>query len=112
TAEAMRMLGAHVQRVDAGAWRVRGVGVGGFAQPDDVLDFGNSGTGVRLTMGAVATTPIAVMFTGDASLRKRPMPRVLGPLSLFSAQAEARDRGLLPVLLKGARNPGPVEYRL
>ena len=73
------------------------MGVGGFAQPPDVLDFGNSGTGVRLTMGAVATTPISVTFTGDASLRRRPMQRVLGPLALFGAQAEAREGGLLPL---------------
>ncbi len=112
TAGAMRLLGAHVNRVERGSWRIHGVGVGGFSQPDDVLDFGNSGTGVRLTMGAVATTPISVIFTGDASLRRRPMQRVLGPLALFGAQAEAREGGLLPLLLKGARHPGPIEHRL
>jgi 3-phosphoshikimate 1-carboxyvinyltransferase len=63
-------------------------------------------------MGAVATTPISVMFTGDASLRRRPMQRVLAPLSLFGAQAEGREGGFLPIMLKGARNPGPIEYRL
>lgn len=112
TAAAMRLLGADVIRDGAGKWRIRGAGVGGFSQPDDVLDFGNSGTGVRLTMGAVATTPISVMFTGDASLRRRPMQRVLGPLSLFGARAETRGDGFLPILLKGARNPGPIEHRL
>jgi 3-phosphoshikimate 1-carboxyvinyltransferase len=112
TANAMRLLGADVMRHHAGAWTVHGVGVGGFAQPADVLDFGNSGTGVRLSLGAVATTPISVTFTGDASLRRRPMQRVLGPLALFGAEAEAREGGLLPVLLKGARHPGPIEYRL
>jgi 3-phosphoshikimate 1-carboxyvinyltransferase len=112
TAAAMRLLGAHATRDDAGQWRIHGVGVGGFAQPRDVLDFANSGTGVRLTMGAVATTPITVMFTGDASLRKRPMQRVLGPLALFGARAEPRDSGMLPVTLIGAHHPAPVEYRL
>ena len=112
TASAMRLLGADVIRRDAGNWSVHGVGVGGFTQPSDVLDFGNSGTGVRLTMGAVATTPISITFTGDASLRRRPMQRVLGPLALFGAQAEAREGGLLPVLLKGAHHPGPIEHRL
>jgi 3-phosphoshikimate 1-carboxyvinyltransferase len=112
TANAMRLLGADVIRRDAGVWTVHGVGIGGFAEPADVLDFGNSGTGVRLTMGAVATTPISVTFTGDASLRRRPMQRVLGPLSLFGAEAQPRDGGLLPVFLKGAHHPGPLEYRL
>ncbi len=112
TAAAMRSLGADVARDDAGQWRIHGVGVGGFAQPRDVLDFANSGTGVRLTMGAVATTPITVMFTGDASLRKRPMQRVLGPLALFGAVAYPHDSGLLPITLTGARHPAPIEYRL
>src|ERR1700722_12454756 len=102
TAEAMRRLGATVQRDGDGQWRVWGVGVGGFSEPDGVLDFGNSGTGSRLVMGAIATTPITVVFTGDASLRKRPMRRVLGPLELFGAEATARDGGLLPATLRGA----------
>jgi 3-phosphoshikimate 1-carboxyvinyltransferase len=72
TAEAMRAFGAKVTRDAPGSWRVSGVGVGGFAAPEGVLDFGNSGTGSRLVMGAMATTPIAATFTGDASLRKRP----------------------------------------
>ena len=112
TANAMRLLGADVIRHDAGSWTVHGVGVGGFAQPADVLDFGNSGTGVRLTMGAVASTPVSVTFNGDASLRRRPMQRVLAPLALFGAEAEARGGGLLPIFMKGARHPGPIEYRL
>ena len=112
TAEAMRRLGASVVRAGEGDWRVHGVGVGGFDEPALELDFGNSGTGVRLTMGAVATTPIVTRFTGDASLRRRPMKRVLEPLSLFGARAQARDGGLLPVTLTGAREPVPIEYRL
>ena len=112
TAEAMRKLGADVVHKGDGEWRVHGVGVGGFREPPDVLDFGNSGTGVRLTMGAVATVPITTIFTGDASLRRRPMRRVLDPLALFGAVAEAREGGLLPVTLKGARTPFPIEHRL
>jgi 3-phosphoshikimate 1-carboxyvinyltransferase len=112
TAEAMRRLGARVMRQGEGRWVVSGVGVGGFAEPDDVLDFGNSGTGVRLTMGAVATTPINVPFTGDASLRRRPMKRVLEPLALFGTRWEGREGGLLPLTLKGARQPLPITYAL
>ena len=112
TAGAMRNLGADLVHEGAGRWRVHGVGVGGFSEPTDVLDFGNSGTGVRLTMGAVATTPITTIFTGDASLRRRPMRRVLAPLALFGAVAEAREGGLLPVTMKGAAQPMPIEHRL
>ncbi|HYM17128.1 MAG TPA: 3-phosphoshikimate 1-carboxyvinyltransferase [Micropepsaceae bacterium] len=112
TAQAMRSLGADVVRSKEGAWRVHGVGVAGWTEPSDVLDFGNSGTGVRLTMGAVATTPITTIFTGDASLRKRPMRRVLEPLALFGAVADAREGGLLPVTLHGATSPVPIEYRM
>jgi 3-phosphoshikimate 1-carboxyvinyltransferase len=77
-----------------------------------VLDHGNSGTGVRLMMGAIATSPVTATFTGDASLRKRPMRRVLEPLELFGAEAAAREGGRLPITLTGARNPVPVTYRL
>ncbi|MEK6205881.1 MAG: 3-phosphoshikimate 1-carboxyvinyltransferase, partial [Amylibacter sp.] len=73
TAKAMTALGTDVERVGNGEWRVNGVGVGGFAEPEDVIDCGNAGTGVRLIMGAVSTSPITVTFTGDASLRSRPM---------------------------------------
>jgi len=112
TAAAMRKLGADVVRDGEGRWRVHGVGVGGFREPPDVLDFGNSGTGVRLTMGAMATTPITAIFTGDASLKRRPMRRVLEPLGLFGAVAQPREGGLLPLTLFGARQPLPIEYRL
>jgi 3-phosphoshikimate 1-carboxyvinyltransferase len=112
TASAMRKLGADVARVGEGRWRVHGVGVGGWSEPSDVLDFGNAGTGVRLTMGAVATSPIMAVFTGDASLRRRPMRRVLDPLALFGMEWEGREGGLLPITLKGAREPVPVTHRL
>lgn len=110
TASAMRAFGAEVTREDGGTWSIHGVGVGGFAEPEDVLDCGNSGTGVRLLMGAMATTPISVTFTGDASLRSRPMARVTDPLALFGAHAYGRAQGRLPMTLVGAANPLPVRY--
>lgn len=109
TAKAMQALGAQVES-GGGAWKINGVGVGGFAEPGDVLDCGNSGTGVRLIMGAVATTPIRAVFTGDASLRARPMARVLDPLSLFGAKASSASGGRLPVTIEGAKFPVPVNY--
>ncbi len=110
TAKAMRAFGAEVERDDEGTWRVHGVGVGGFAEPDQVIDCGNSGTGVRLIMGAMATSPITATFTGDASLNKRPMARVTDPLALFGAQAVGRSGGRLPMTIVGASDPIPVNY--
>ena len=110
TARAMRAFGAEVTRHGEGAWSVHGVGVGGFAEPADVIDCGNSGTGVRLIMGCMATTAMTATFTGDASLRKRPMGRVTDPLSLFGAQAFGRHGGRLPMTVVGAANPVPVRY--
>lgn len=112
TARAMRAFGAEVTRNDAGMWHVHGVGVGGFAEPDRVIDCGNSGTGVRLIMGAMATSPITVTFTGDASLNSRPMARVTGPLALFGARAVGRAGGRLPMTIVGAPDPVPVRYAL
>jgi len=111
TAKAMRALGARVERTGDCAWEVRGVGVGGFAQPHDPLDFGNSGTGCRLVMGAVAGCPITAVFDGDASLRSRPMRRVLDPLELMGARTQAGEGGRLPLTLSGARYPVPITYR-
>jgi len=91
TAAAMRAFGADVARDDTGTWIIHGVGVGGFAEPDNVIDCGNSGTGVRLIMGAMATSPITATFTGDASLNARPMARVTAPLALFGAQSVGRS---------------------
>ncbi|TBX15194.1 3-phosphoshikimate 1-carboxyvinyltransferase [Nioella sediminis] len=110
TAKAMKAFGADVERVGDGEWRVHGVGVGGFAEPDNVIDCGNSGTGVRLIMGSMATCPITVTFTGDASLNKRPMARVTDPLALFGCQSVGRDGGRLPMTLVGAAEPVPVRY--
>jgi 3-phosphoshikimate 1-carboxyvinyltransferase len=114
TAKAMRSLGAHVERVDEGRWIVEGVGIGGFSEPVEALDFGNSGTGCRLSMGAVATTPIEVEFTGDDSLRRRPMRRVLEPLEQFGMTWRGRENngGLLPVNVQGARSSVPIRYAL
>ncbi len=112
TAAVLRSLGADIQRSPSGEWSIHGVGVGGFAEPSAILDHGNSGTGVRLMMGAVATNPITATFTGDASLCKRPMRRILDPIRLFGTQATYRDGGLLPITLTGAKNPLPVSYRL
>jgi 3-phosphoshikimate 1-carboxyvinyltransferase len=112
TARAMRAFGATVTQHGPGAWSVHGVGVGGFSEPADVIDCGNSGTGVRLIMGTMATTAMTATFTGDASLRKRPMGRVTDPLSLFGTQAYGRKGGRLPMTVVGAANPVPVRYAL
>ena len=112
TGAAIRALGALVERTGEGAWRVNGVGVGGFRQPQGVLDFGNSGTGCRLVMGAVAGCPITATFDGDASLRKRPMQRILDPVSRIGARViSASEGGRLPLTLAGARDPIPIIYR-
>ena len=110
TGRAMRAFGARVERLADGEWQVQGVGVGGFLEPEDVIDCGNSGTGVRLIMGAMATSDLTAVFTGDASLRGRPMGRVIDPLALFGAQARGRRGGRLPLALTGAANPVPVTY--
>ncbi len=110
TGRAMQAFGATVERLGPGDWRVAGVGVGGFQEPGSVIDHGNSGTGVRLVMGAMATTDITATFTGDASLRERPMGRITDPLALFGAEARGRRGGRLPITLTGARDPIPVQY--
>jgi len=112
TAKAMQALGARVERIGEGSWRVNGVGVGGFAAPKDAIDCGNSGTACRLVMGAVGGCPIDATFDGDASLRKRPMKRILDPLELVGARTvETAEGGRLPLRLAGARDPIPIIYR-
>ena len=112
TAKAMQALGAKVVRTGEFAWSVRGVGVAGFAAPKRALDFGNSGTGCRLVMGAVAGCPIEATFDGDASLRGRPMRRIVDPLALMGARViDSQDGGRLPMRLQGARDPLPIVYR-
>jgi len=111
TAAAMRALGARLERGNDGVWRVHGVGVGGFASPAAPLDFGNSGTGCRLAIGAVAGCPVTAAFDGDASLRKRPMRRVLEPLERMGARVlEAVEGDRLPLTLQGAFDPVPIVY--
>ena len=113
TAQAMRELGARLIRGEDGIWRIHGVGVGGFAAPAKPLDFGNSGTGCRLVLGAVAGCPIMATFDGDASLRKRPMRRVLDPLERMGARViEQAEGGRLPLTIQGARDAIPIEYEL
>ena len=111
TARALRALGAHIAPRGERRWLVHGVGVGGFAEPRDRLDFGNSGTGCRLTLGAVAGCPITATFDGDASLRSRPMRRVLDPLERMGARALASADGRLPLTLAGARDPIPIVFK-
>ncbi|MDB3911748.1 3-phosphoshikimate 1-carboxyvinyltransferase [Paracoccaceae bacterium] len=112
TAKAMRAFGAEVIDHGGGKWSVHGVGVGGFAEPKQVIDCGNSGTGVRLIMGAMATTPITATFTGDASLNKRPMARVTDPIRALGAQAYGRAGGRLPMTIVGAAEPVPLRYKV
>jgi 3-phosphoshikimate 1-carboxyvinyltransferase len=111
TSKAMRALGAKVERIGTGNWRINGVGAAGFAQPSRPLDFGNSGTGCRLVIGAVAGCPITATFDGDASLRSRPMKRVLDPLERMGARTlSVAEGGRLPLTLEGARDPVPIVY--
>ncbi len=112
TAKAMRALGAEVTRDEDGTWHIFGVGTGGFAEPEQVIDCGNSGTGCRLIMGAVATHGFSTTFTGDASLRSRPMGRILDPLAQFGTRSEGRSKGRLPLTLIGTDSAVPVEYTL
>jgi 3-phosphoshikimate 1-carboxyvinyltransferase len=111
TAAAMRALGARLDRGEDEIWRIHGVGVGGFSSPAGPLDFGNSGTGCRLVLGAAAGCAVTATFDGDASLRKRPMRRVLDPLERMGARViEEAEGGRLPIVLQGASDPVPIVY--
>ena len=112
TAAAMRALGAGVERRADGRWLVDGVGLGGLAEPADMIDLGNSGTAARVLLGILATHPITSFVTGDASLRSRPMQRVTDPLSRFGAKFTTREGGRLPLAVTGAASPAPLEYTL
>jgi 3-phosphoshikimate 1-carboxyvinyltransferase len=112
TAAAMRALGAEVARLADGSWRVAGRGIGGLIEPADVLDMGNSGTAARLLAGVLASHDMFSVMTGDASLRRRPMRRVIDPLSQCGAQFSAREGGRLPLAIQGARSAIPITYRL
>lgn len=112
TAAACRALGASVERLGDGHWRVRGVGIGGLSAPAGMLDFGNAGTGSRLMMGVVGGHGITATFDGDASLRKRPMRRILDPLVEMGAEVVSEaPGGRCPIVLRGATDPLPITYR-
>ncbi len=112
TGHACAALGARIARWGEGRWSVRGMGLGSLLAPRAGLDFGNAGTGARLMMGIIAGHGVTAQFDGDASLRKRPMRRILDPLTLMGAEilAEA-EGGRCPILLKGTQEPLPIEYR-
>ena len=112
TAAAINALGAHAMPAGDGRWTVDGVGIAGLAEPEDLLDLGNSGTAARLLIGILATHPITAFVTGDASLRRRPMGRVVEPLSRIGARFVAREGARLPLAISGAANPVPISYRL
>jgi 3-phosphoshikimate 1-carboxyvinyltransferase len=112
TAAAMRAMGAHIERTNEGNWTVNGVGVGGLMQPSGALDMGNSGTSTRLLMGLVASHRLTATFIGDASLSKRPMGRVIDPLSQMGAEFTASPGGMLPIMVRGLVPAIPISYRL
>lgn len=112
TAAALNAMGVRIDRMPQGEWRIHGRGIGGLTQPDDILDLGNSGTGARLLIGLVSTHPITSHFTGDASLRQRPMARIAEPVELMGAQIIARDGGRMPLVVIGAQAPCPITYPL
>jgi 3-phosphoshikimate 1-carboxyvinyltransferase len=112
TGKACQALGAVVERLAPGRWRIQGPGLGALLRPRETLDFGNAGTGSRLMMGVVGGHGITATFDGDASLRKRPMRRILDPLRLMGAQVLSEaEGGRCPIVLKGARDPAPIEYQ-
>ena len=112
TAAAMRAMGAHIERTGDGDWTVHGVGVGGLMQPSGALDMGNSGTSTRLLMGLVASHRLTATFIGDASLSRRPMGRVIDPLSQMGAEFTASPGGTLPIMVRGLVPAVPISYRL
>ncbi len=112
TAAAMRAMGATITRSDDAVWTIDGVGVGGLLQPRQALDMGNSGTSTRLLMGLIASHPITACFTGDASLSRRPMGRVIDPLSTMGAEFFATPGGRLPLMMRGRAPAVPIAYRL
>ena len=115
TAAALRALGISIETDGEAAqktWLIDGRGVGGLIESPKILDLGNSGTGVRLLMGVLATQPMTSLLTGDDSLRKRPMGRVITPLKQFGADFDAREGGLLPITVTGTEQPIPITYEL
>ncbi len=111
TAKALRILGITAEKT-GDDWSIQGVGVGGFSAPQDILDFGNSGTGARLLIGLLSTQDLKAIVTGDRSLRSRPMGRVMEPLSNMGAFFESQNNGRMPIVLHGAQEPIPISYEL
>lgn len=112
TLTCLQHMGITIHKGPSGKWQVRGKGVGGLSAPDNVLDMGNSGTGVRLLMGLVSTHPFTSIFTGDESLRKRPMARIITPLEQTGAVFSTREGNYLPIEIKGTETPLPIHYTL
>jgi 3-phosphoshikimate 1-carboxyvinyltransferase len=112
TAAALRAMGADIRRDEGGRWRIHGVGVGGLLQPQCALDMGNSGTSTRLLLGLIASHRVQATFVGDASLSRRPMGRVIEPLSQMGAQFTASPGGRLPLTIAGACPAVPIRYVL
>ncbi len=110
TANALRALGVDLEREDSGVWRVHGVGLGGLAEPDRPLDLGNAGTGARLLLGVLAGHPFTSFMTGDASLRGRPMGRVITPLTRMGARFLARSGDRMPLAITGTTELVPIHY--
>jgi 3-phosphoshikimate 1-carboxyvinyltransferase len=112
TLEALRSLGVVIEKKAAGNWLVRGRGVCGLAEPEQVLDMGNSGTAARLLIGVLAAHPFSVTLSGDKSLNSRPMGRIINPLREMGAIFQARSGGRLPLNMTGLADPLPIEYEL
>jgi len=112
TVAALRTLGVEITETVDGKRRLYGVGIGGLAEPNGVLDFGNSGTGVRLMAGLLATHPFTSVLTGDVSLRHRPMARIIIPLEQMGARLLARVGSCLPMTVEGTAEPIPISYQL
>lgn len=111
TAAALQKMGANSGRENDGSWWVEGAGTGSLREASDVLDLGNSGTSTRLLMGLVGSHNFTSFFTGDASLRKRPMARVIEPLSKMGVNFLARTGGKLPITVIGTRDTVPITYK-
>ena len=112
TASAMRQIGARIGRCDDGRWSIDGVGLTSILEPENVLDFGNAGTGVRLAMGLIGGHAVTSTFAGDASLSRRPMGRVLEPLRQMGVDVLARSGDRLPATLRGPDALAPIDYRV
>ena len=112
TASALQEMGIDVRQIESKIWRVTGLGVGGLTEPDDILNMGNAGTGARLILGIMATHDMTAFLTGDASLRARPMARIIKPLTEIGAQFISGDSERLHMAIVGSKDPIPIKYQL